>query len=294
MRVFVTGASGFIGSAVVADLLAAGHRVLGLARSDASARTLEAAGADVHRGSLEDLDSLRHGASLADGVIHTAFIHDFTRFAANCETDRLAIEAMGAALAGSNRPLVVTSGLAMLAPGTLALESHRHGEHFPRKSEQAADAACRQGVKAITVRLSPSVHGRGDHGFVPMLIGLARQKGVAAYIGDGQNRWPAVHRTDAARLFRLALEQGEAGGRYHGVAEQGVPFRTIAETIGRGLDVPVLSMTPEEAQAHFGWMALFAGTDCPTSSEWTRGRLGWQPGGPGLLDDMAHAGYFDH
>jgi len=296
MRVFVTGATGFIGSAIVQELIAAKHEVLGLARSDAAAASLAAAGAHVHRGSLADLDSLQRGAAGADGVIHTAFNHDFSKFKENCETDRRVIAALGSALAGSERRLIITSGTGLLTPGrgrigTEADAPSANSTAIPRIASEEAAAAAR-GARVSVVRLPPSVHGEGDHGFVPLLIKFARDKGVAAYVGDGRNRWPAVHRLDAAKLFRLAVEQGTAGARYHGVAEEGVPFREIAGVIGRRLDVPVESLTPEEAASHFGWFAHFASLDSPASSQCTPKLLGWQPQQEGLIADINRDSYF--
>ena len=296
MRVFVTGATGFVGSAVVEELIGAGHKVLSLARSEEGAAVLAALGARVRRGTLDDVEVLRQGASASDGVIHTAFNHDFSRFAENCEQDRRAIEALGSALEGSDRPLIVTSGLALLAPGRVATETDAAppvSPSYPRASEEAAAALAAGGVRTAAVRLAPSVHGRGDHGFVPHLIRLARAMGVSAYIGEGLNRWPAVHRTDAARVFRLALERGATDGPFHAAAEDGLLFRNIASAIGQGLGVPIASVSPEEAEEHFGWFAFFAGMDVPASSERTRELLGWAPTGPDLLSDMAESGYFD-
>jgi nucleoside-diphosphate-sugar epimerase len=287
MRVFVTGATGFIGSAIVKELIAAGHHVLGLARSDKGAAFLAAAGANVHRGSLEDLESLRRGAAAADGVIHTAFIHDFSNYAAAAEADQHAIETLGAALVGSNRPLIVTSGTLLLQrQGPLAMEEDAPNPSFPRKSEEAAAALASRGVRVAVLRFPPSVHGAGDHGFVPFLIGIARKKGASAYIGDGLNRWPTVHRLDAAHLYRLVLEKGSAGANYHGVADEGIPTRDIAHVIGRRLNVPVVSKSREEAAGHFGWMAHYFGIDGPASSAQTKQQLGWRPTQPGLIADL--------
>ncbi len=296
MRVFITGATGFVGSAVVADLTAAGHKVLGLARSEAAATALLAAGAEVHRGDLEDIDSLQRGAAATDGVIHTGFIHDFARFKEVCDIDGRAIAALGSALAVTGKPLIVTAGVALLASERLATEQDAGAapsEAYPRMSEQAAASATARGAHVSVVRLSPSVHGIGDHGFVPMLINIARKKGVSAYIGDGANRWAAVPRLDAAPLFRLALEKGIAGANYHGVAEEGIAFRDIATAIGRGLNLPVVSIAPDRAADHFGWFTGFAGLDCPASSAWTRAELGWQPRRAGLIDDLEQGRYFE-
>jgi nucleoside-diphosphate-sugar epimerase len=296
MRVFVTGATGFVGSAVVADLIAAGHQVLGLARSDEAAAKLWSVGAEVHRGDLEDLDSLQSGAAATDGVIHTGFIHDFARFKEVCDIDGRAIAALGSALAGTDKRMIVTAGVALLASGRVATEQDvgpAPSDAYPRMSEQAAAEAAARGTRVSVVRLSPSVHGDGDHGFVPMLINIAREKGASAYIGDGSNRWAAVPRGDAAKLFRLALEKGIEGANCHGVAEEGIAFREIAEAIGRGLNLPVVSISAAKAADHFGWFTGFAGLDCPASSALTRAQLGWQPTRAGLLSDLAEGRYFE-
>ncbi len=294
MQIFLTGATGFIGSRLVPELLQAGHQVLGLTRSEAGAQALAAAGADVHRGSLEDLDSLRRGAAQADGVIHCAFDHNFTDFAAICEKDRRAIEALGDALAGSNRPLVITSGTGMgaAAPGQLATEDHFDLNHpNPRKaSEQAGAAVAERGVSVSVVRL-PQVHDTVKQGLITYAVQIAREKRISPYIGEGLNRWPAAHVTDVARLYRLALERNESGSRYHAVAEEGITMRQISEVIGRGLDVPVVSIAPEEAPAHFGWLAMFASFDMPASSAITREKLGWNPTGPDLITDLKNMKY---
>jgi nucleoside-diphosphate-sugar epimerase len=290
MRVFVTGATGWVGSAVVDQLVGAGHQVTGLARSGDKAAVLAASGAEVLRGTLDDLDVLQGAASAADAVIHTAFNHDFSRFAENCEQDRRAIEALGRALQGSDRPLLVTAGVVLSAPGTVTTEADvpSSDPSYPCRSEAAAMALAERGVRACTVRLPPSVHGLGDHGFMAILIALAREKGVSAYIGEGLNRWPAVHRLDAARVYRLALEHGATERAYYAVAEQGVAFRRIAEVIGRRLGLPVESRAP----GHFGWFGGFAGADVPASSARTRALLGWEPTGPDLLADIDQPGYY--
>ncbi len=294
MKVFVTGATGFIGTAIVQELLNAGHQVLGLARSDASAQKLIDAGAEVHRGDLEDLDSLRSGAAQSDGVIHAGFIHDFTRFAEVCEVDKTAIETIGEVLAGSNRPFIVTSGTALVSPGSLATEDIKPPVNpaWPRASEQTADAVAALGVRASSVRLSPSVHGDDDkHGFIPILMNIAREKSVSAYIGEGLNRWNAVHRLDAAHLFRLALENATPKARYHASAEEAITVKSIAEVIGKQLNIPVVSISPEAAPEHFGWFAQMAAIDCPASSQWTQETLNWYPTHSTLLADIEKGVY---
>jgi nucleoside-diphosphate-sugar epimerase len=295
MRIFVTGATGFIGSAVTTELINAGHSVVGLARSDAGAQSLVAAGAEALRGDLEDLENLRSGAAMSDGVIHTAFIHDFSKFKVSCEIDQRAIEALGAALAGSNRPLVVTSGLALLVSGRAATEEDAPvptSGSYPRASEVTAVSLLARGVRASVVRL-PQVHDRVKQGLVSYLINIARQKGVSAFVGDGRNRWAAVHVLDAARLYRLALEKGTAGARYHAVAEEGVPVREIAEAIGRGLKLPTVSVSAERAGEHLGPLGLFAGLDLVASSALTQTWLDWRPTQTGLMDDLEHARDFE-
>ncbi|MDB5768122.1 MAG: NAD-dependent dehydratase [Collimonas fungivorans] len=297
MRIFITGATGFIGSTIVAELINAGHQVLGLTRSEAGAQSLIAAGAEVFRGNLEDLESLRRGAAMSDGVIHTAFNHDFSKFVANCEADRQVIEAIGSVLAGSDRPLIITSGTGMgtAAPGQAATEETFNPDHpNPRKaSELAGVTVAKRGVNVSVVRL-PQVHDTVKQGLISPLIQFAREKKVSAFVGDGLNRWPAVHVSDAARLYRLALEKQEAGSRYHAVAEEGIPLRNIAEVIGRGLKVPVVSLSQEEARAHFGWLGDFVGLDLLASSGKTQERLAWRPTGPGLIADLEQMKYFEN
>ena len=295
MKIFVTGATGFVGSAVVQELISAGHKVIGLARSDASAKSLIAAGAQVRRGDLQDLESLRSGAAAADGVIHTAFIHDFSKFAENCEIEGRAIEVLGSALEGSKRSMLVTNGMAMLAQGRPATEEDAApptSPSYPRASEATAETLLKRGVHASVVRL-PQVHNTVKQGLVTYLTVLAREKGVSAYVGDGLNRWAAVHVLDAARLYRLALEKPEAGARYHAVAEEGVRFRDIADAIGCGLKVPLVSKSPEEAAAHFGFLGMFVSRDLTASSVQTQRRLGWHPTGPSLITDLDNMRYFE-
>ncbi|MEO8317776.1 MAG: SDR family oxidoreductase [Bradyrhizobium sp.] len=294
MRVFLTGATGFIGSAIIQELIKAGHQVLGLTRSDAGAQSLIAAGAEAHRGDLEDLESLRSGAAKADGVIHCAFDHNFSNFVANCEKDKRAIEALGSALTGSDRPLVITSGTGMGSgtPGQLATEDVFNTSHpNPRTITEITGAAMSaSGVNVSVVRL-PQVHDTVKQGFVSYAVALAREKRVSAYVGDGRNRWPAAHVSDVAHLYRLALEKRQAGARYNAVAEEGIAVRDIAEVIGQGFKVPVVSVSPEEAAGHFGWLAAFAGMDLPASSAQTRERLRWHPTGPGLIADLEQMRY---
>jgi nucleoside-diphosphate-sugar epimerase len=296
MRVFVTGATGFVGSAIVGELIGAGHQVLGLARSDGAAASLQAAGAAVHRGSLDNLASLRTAAAACDGVIHTAYIVDFADFATTAHTDRRAIETLGEALVGSDRPFVVTSVSVGLPQGRVAQEDSAPdpGSFASSRldSETAALSFATRGVRVSLVRLPPSVYGRGDHGFVPRLIGIARAKGISAYPGDGANRWPAVHRLDAAHLYRLALEDAPAGTRLHGIGDEGVPVRDIAEVIGLHLKLPVTAISPEEAFDHFGFLGPIFSLDVPASSTVTQKQMDWQPRQPGLIADLDEGHYF--
>ena len=290
MRIFVTGATGGIGSALVCELIEAGHQVVGLARSDKSAAALTVVGVEVHHGSLDDLDSLRKGAAAADGVIHLAFIHDFSKYDGAVITDLQAVEALGEALVGSGKPFVITSGTLMARPGRLATEEDQGSAGLPRvEAENAALALAEHGVRSAVVRLAPCVHDVNRQGFGSILIEIARQKGVSAFVGDGSNRWPAVHRLDAAHLFRLAVEDAPTGTRLHGVGEEGISLREIAEAIGKRLNLPVISISPEEADAHFGWFSTAVTADNPASSKLTQERMGWRPKGPSLIADIGRA-----
>ena len=297
MRVFVTGATGFIGSAVVPELLEAGHEVVGLARSDAGAAALASAGAEVHRGELNDLDSLRRGAEASDGVIHLAYIHDFSQWEDSARIDRRAIETLGTALEGSGRPLVIASGTSGGVPGRVATEDDQRDPDSPLSPRGATGdmtiALAERGVRSVVLRLPPTVHGEGDHGFIPAVVATARAKGVSAYIGDGTNRWAAVHRLDAARLFRLAVETAPPGSVLHGVGDEGVPVGQIAEVIGRHLDLPTASISREEADDHFGWLANILAMDVPASSALTQERMGWTPTQQGLIADLDQGHYFE-
>jgi nucleoside-diphosphate-sugar epimerase len=306
MRVFVTGASGWIGSAVVSELIGAGHQAVGLARSDASADALTAAGAEVQRGTIDDLDVLRSGAAASDGVIHLAFKHDLAfsgDFQGAADADRRAVETFGEALAGSEKPLLIASGLLGLTPGHVATEQDGHGPNAAAAAVGGGPTArwetseftlslADRGIRSSIVRLPPTNHGDGDNGFIAILVAIAREKGVSGYVGDGQNRWPAVHRLDSARLFRLGLEEAPAGSTLHAVADEGVPVRDIAEVIGRHLEIPVVSVAPEDAGEHFSWLGGFLGLDAPASSALTRELLGWQPTQPGLIADLDEEHYF--
>ena len=294
MRVFLTGATGFIGSRIVPELLAAGHQVIGMTRSDAGAQSLLAAGVEVHRGTLEDLDSIRAGAAKADAVIHTAFDHNFANFVANCEKDKRVIEAMGSVLKGSNRPLIITSGTGMgsMRPGDVAKEDVFNANNpNPRAaSEIAGNALLEAGIHVSVVRL-PQVHDPVRQGLISPFVEISREKNVVAYLGEGVNRWPAAHVLDVAKLYQLVLEKGDTGARYHAVAEEGIAVRDIAQVVGAGLHLPVVSLSQEEAVQHFGWLGMFAGMDLPASSAWTRQHLGWNPTGPGLIDDLKRMDY---
>jgi nucleoside-diphosphate-sugar epimerase len=295
MRVFVTGASGWIGSAVIPELLDAGHKVVGLARSDTAAASVAARGAEVHRGGLDDLDSLRAGAAASDGVVHLGYNHDFSRMDEAARTDRQAIDAIGATLEGTDRPFVIASGAAGIVSGRVATEQDRPdpSAHPRVASAEAALSFAARGVRSSVVRFAPTVHGAGDHGFVAALVGIARDKGFSGYIDDGANRWPAVHRIDAGSLVRLAVDDAPAGSVLHAIAEEGVPTRTIAEAIGRGLNLPVASVPAERASDHFGFLGRFFSVDCPASNRLTRDLLGWMPTQHGLIADLDEGHYFD-
>lgn len=295
MKIFVTGGTGFIGSAVVHEMVRAGHKVIALARSDEAAAKILAMGAEVHKGDLRDIDSLMHGARLSDGVLHLGFIHDFANFAAVSEIDKQAIIALGEGLKGTQNPLVVTAGIAMISPGKLALETDKaqpSSKEYPRASEETVDKLMDEGINASVVRLSPSVHGPGDYAFIPELIKIAKKSGFSAFPGDGRNRWSAVHRLDAASLFRLAIENPSQGARYHGAAEEGVEFKDIARIIAQKLNLPLKSISPEEAMVHFSWLAGFVAMDCPASSAQTRAMLNWQPKEDSLLSDLQQSFYY--
>jgi nucleoside-diphosphate-sugar epimerase len=295
LRIFVTGASGWIGSAVIPELLAAGHSVLGLARSDVSAASVAALGAEVHRGGLDDPDSLRAGAAASDGVVHLAYVHDFTRMADAAQTDRRAIEAIGTTLEGTDRPFLIASGtLGLAPPGRVGTEKDTPDpDVHPRVGNaQLALSFATRGVRSMAVRFAPTVHGAGDHGFVATLVSIARDRGVSGYIDGGANRWPAVHRSDAGSLVRLAVDEAPAGAVLHAIAEEGVPTRVIAEAIGRQLDLPVVSIPAEQATDHFGWLGGFFAVDSPAANQLTRELLGWQPTGPGLIEDLDQGHYF--
>ncbi|HEV2532939.1 SDR family oxidoreductase [Phenylobacterium sp.] len=292
MRVLVTGATGYIGTAVIAELVAAGHTVLGVARSDEGANALASRGIEVRRGDLTEPEALAEAARACDGVVHTAFIHDFSRFAENAQIERVAVEAILEALAGSDKPLVISSGLLMMRPGAVLTETDVGADFGRGGTENLVAAAAQRGVRTAAIRLAPTVHSKDDRGFTPRLIDVARRSGVAAYIGDGANRWPAVHRLDAARLYRLALEKGSPGARYHAVGDEGVPTRQIAEAIGRHLNLPVQSLPAEKAAEHFGFLGMFFGIDAPATAHVTHAELGWAPREPGLLAGLATDAYY--
>ncbi|MCJ1357308.1 MAG: hypothetical protein MMC33_007304 [Icmadophila ericetorum] len=296
MHVFVTGATGFIGSALIPELLKAGHQVTGLARSDTSAKKLTDWGAEFIRGDLDDLESLKRGAVATEGVIHCAFKHIVGNYEDNCKADRLAVETLGAELVGTGKPFIITSGTGGLAPGRLATEQDRGNTSDPAsirlETEGIALAMAEKDVRVSVVRLPPSVHGHDDEGFIPMIIGTAHKHGVSSYIGDGLNRWPAVHRLDVVQLYKHALEKAPAGSRFHAIGDEGLQIKDIAEVIGRRLNMPVVSRTLEEARTHFGWFAYFLARDIPASSKWTQEQTGWRPSHPGLMEDLEGHYYF--